>query len=254
MALLTVENPAEGVVLVTLNRPEKYNALSSLLLGELSDAFEALAADTALRALVLTGADPAFCAGLDLIELGTTPDAFTPDALESLQHFPVPVIAAVNGVAITGGLEVALAADFRIASDRARFADTHARVGVLPAWGLTSRLPAAVGQSWARQMSFTGNFVDAALALRIGLVNEVVPHADLVSTAVQRAVDVTSTDAGTVRRIREIYDLVANGTGADGRHAELESSGGGLTLAAPEDFAARRAAVFSRGKQQRAGS
>lgn len=102
-------------------------------------------------------------------------------------------------------------------------------------------------------MSFTGNFVDATLALRIGLVNEVVPHADLMSTPVQRAIGVTSTDGGTLRRIREIYDLVANGSGADGRRAELESRGGELALASPEAFAARRDAVVSRGRQQAAG-
>src|SRR4029453_5828611 len=101
---------------------------------------------------------------------------------------------AITGVAATGGLGLALACDFRIASETARFADTHSRVGVVPAWGLTARLPQAVGQAWARQMSFTGDFVDAATALRIGLVNQVVPAADLLDTAVGLAARIPATD------------------------------------------------------------
>jgi enoyl-CoA hydratase len=248
--LVLVERPADGVTVVTLNRPRKYNALTGALLAELAAACDAILADATVRAVVLTGADPAFCAGIDLGELGTSPEAFGTGTLRAVQELPVPVIAAVNGVAVTGGLELALACDFRIAGDRARFADTHARVGVVPGWGLTARLPAAVGQSWARQMSFTGNFVDAELALRIGLVNEVVPHAQLLERAVQLATDVTSTDPTTLARIRGIYRLGADGSGADALAAEQQASAEGLELADPEQFASRRAAVFARGRQQ----
>jgi enoyl-CoA hydratase len=250
VSLVLVDRPSDGVALLTLNRPEKYNALSTDLLRALVEALDRLADDTSLRALVLTGAGAAFCAGLDLHELETGPSAFDDYSLAGLQSFPVPTIAAVNGVAVTGGLELALACDFRVASDRARFADTHARVGVVPAWGLTWRLPAAVGQSWARQMSFTGNFVDAALAARIGLVNDVLPHDELIAGALRLADDITGTNVETLNRIREIYDAVATGSAADAIHAELESASDGLTIAAPGEFAARRASVFSRGKQQ----
>jgi len=128
-----------------------------------------------VRVIVLTGADPAFCAGLDLTELG---QADSPLAMAAsgpvLPRLSKPLIGAVNGAAITGGLELALACDFLIASELARFADTHARVGIQPGWGLTVELPEAVGLRRARQMSATGNFVDARTALAWGLVNHVV--------------------------------------------------------------------------------
>ena len=160
------------------------------------------------------------------------------------------MIGAINGVAVTGGLELALACDFRVASERARFADTHARVGIVPAWGMTARLSQAVGQAWARQMSFTGDFVDAALALRIGLVNEVVPHDRLLPRAVELAQSIATTVPETLRRIREIYDIIRDGTGADGIRAELETAGQGLALADPAGLAERRRALMDRGRAQ----
>ena len=249
--LVLIDRTVAGVAVVTLNRPEKYNALSSALLRAFDAAMTALNADQGLRAIVLTGADPAFCAGLDLNELGDGSRALSgAHSADPLHDSPVPVIAAVNGVAVTGGLEIALACDFRIASERARFADTHARVGVTPAWGLTARLPQAVGQSWARQMSFSGDFVDASLALRIGLVNEVVPHGELLARCTELAVSITGAASGTLGRIRHSYNLGRDGTGADSLAAEAAWSGAGLVMEDPGQFAARRAAVFSRGRAQ----
>jgi enoyl-CoA hydratase len=246
--LVLTDRPAEGVAVVTLNRPGKYNALSKALLADLDAAMSELGADETLRAIVLTGADPAFTAGIDLVELGEG-TIFGPTAIDSVRNSPVPVIGAINGVAVTGGLELALACDFRIASEKARFADTHARVGVIPAWGLTARLPQAVGQSWARQMSFTGDYVDAVNALRIGLVNEVVPHDELRQRAVQLATTVAGTAAATAAQIRAIYALSRDDTGTAALAAEL-ASGDELVLENPEEFAARRAAVFQRGRGQ----
>ena len=247
--LVLVDRPADGVAVVTLNRPAKYNALTPDLLDQLSAAFDALAADAELRAVVLTGADPAFCAGIDLSHLSTDADRFSATTLSSLHALAVPIIGAINGVAVTGGLEIALACDLRIASDRARFADTHARVGVLPLWGLSAALPAAVGQSWARQMSFTGNFVDAELALRIGLVNEVVPHDELLARAVRLATDITTADPRSVQGIRALYDVAAAGTASNALRAEAD----GGPLHVDGDFAARRDALLQRGKQQVTG-
>jgi enoyl-CoA hydratase len=170
------------VAVVILNRPARRNALSAALLASLRASLAELSADAAIRAIVLTGTDPAFCAGLDLTELGQPGGP-----LSSVASGPVlpslskPLIGAVNGAAITGGLELALACDFLIASERSSFADTHARIGIMPGWGLTVQLPAAVGLRRARQMSATGNFVDARTALDWGLVNHVVPHAELTS-------------------------------------------------------------------------
>jgi enoyl-CoA hydratase len=248
--LAVLDRPAEGVAVLTLNRPAKYNALSAELLATLQRLLGELAGDDGLRALVLTGSDPAFCAGLDLVELGAATE-FSPRALDGLLALPVPVIGAINGVAITGGLELALACDFRIGSERARFADTHARVGLTPAWGLTARLPQTVGQSWARQMSMTGDFVDAPTALRIGLINELVPHDSLLERAVALATAVTSTDKATAARIRELYDLSRDQTGAAALAAEIEISSAGVLISDPGGFAARRAAVFARGRAQR---
>jgi len=246
--LVLVDRPADGVAVVTLNRPAKLNALNRGLLDALVSAVDTLASERALRAVVLTGAGKAFCAGIDLHELGTG-DPIAPEVLDRLRAFPVPVIGAINGVAVTGGLELALMCDFRVASGAARFADTHARVGVVPAWGLTARLPQAVGQGWARQMSFTGDFVDAATALRIGLVNQVVPAADLVGTAVGLATSVASTHEPTLHRIREIYDAVRDGTGADALAEERRSARGGQVSVA-DGLAARTGEVFERGRSQ----
>src|SRR5579871_6531204 len=141
--LVEVDGP---VATVTLNRPGRRNAISGALLTGLRESLAELEADAQVRTIVLTGADPAFCAGLDLTELGQ-PDG----AIRTASRGPVvpdrgkPLIGAINGAAITGGLELALACDFLIASERARFADTHARMGIQPGWGLTVELPAAVG-------------------------------------------------------------------------------------------------------------
>ncbi len=129
---------------------------------------------TGVDVVIVTGADPVFCAGLDLKELGNTTEL--PDISPKWPPMSKPVIGAINGAAVTGGLELALYCDVLIASEQARFADTHARVGLLPTWGLSVRLPQKVGVGMARRMSLTGDYLSAADALRAGLVTEVVPH------------------------------------------------------------------------------
>ena len=160
---------ADFIATVTLNRPARRNALSAELIAGLRRALTDLDARPDVRVIVLTGADPAFCAGLDLTELGQ-PDS----PLRGVARGPVipdlakPLIGAIDGVAVTGGLELALACDFLVASERAQFADTHARVGIQPGWGLTVALPEAAGLRRAREMSATGNFIDAPTALGLG--------------------------------------------------------------------------------------
>ena len=141
-----------------------------------------------VHVMILTGADPAFCAGFDLRNLSTELRSVQQDRqrqpVDHLGMLPVhdtPIIGAINGPAVTGGLELALACDFLIASERARFADTHARVGAMPGGGMTIRLPEVIGINRARQMSLTGDFVGAQLAYEWGLVNEVVPHDQLLA-------------------------------------------------------------------------
>ena len=207
--------------MLTLNRPDKRNALSAALLTELAAQLRAGLDDEATRAVVLTGTDPAFCAGVDLdgIAAGVS---FPEDAVRYLQAASVPVIAAVNGAAITGGLELALACDFRIGSERARFADTHARMGVTPGWGMSARLPQAVGQAWARQMSLTGSFVEAETALRIGLLNELVDHGRLLDRAVELARLIAQTKPEASRRIRDLYAVARDHSGQQALATEAQ--------------------------------
>lgn len=192
--VLLVEK-AEGIATVTLNRPTAMNALSSELREAIADTFQELEADPDVQVAILTGAGKAFCAGLDLKELGqqglSGPDnAVThKDPVTSIGQFSGPVIGAINGVAITGGFELALACDVLIASENARFADTHARVGILPGWGLSQKLSRAIGIYRAKELSLTGNFLSAEQANDWGLVNRVVPAGDLLAIAKGLAAD-----------------------------------------------------------------
>ncbi len=184
--VLLERHPA-GYAVLTLNRPEKLNALSMELRGELISAIEELRRDPAVRVLILTGAGRAFCAGMDLNELSKAESnsarAFALDAVAALLKFEGPVIGAINGVAATGGFEIALACDILIASTEAQFADTHAKVGLLPGWGLSVRLPRRIGLHRAKEMAFTARFVSAAEAEAWGLVNRVVPPGELLGQA-----------------------------------------------------------------------
>ena len=257
--VLLVER-ADRVATVTLNRPASRNALNQELRRTLWQTMAELDADASVAAIVLTGADPAFCAGLDLKELASTGGAALGETGaagdRSTRRGPVPelhtpLIGAVNGVAITGGFEVALACDFLVASERAAFADTHARVGIMPGWGLTVLLPEAVGFRRAKELSATGNFLPAETALAWGLVNHVVPHDQCVPFAQSLAADIATNDDAAVRRIYQTYREGALVTGGDawaleGRVAgEWQSAGRDR-----DDLEARRRAVTERGRSQ----
>ncbi len=249
----------DRIGLVTLNRPESRNALNRALSEGVVEAVAALDADPAVEVTVITGADPAFCAGVDLKEFGSgaaTADRPEPGAGRNpwrgvFRPRTKPLIGAVNGTAVTGGLEVALNCDFLIASDRARFADTHARVGVMPGWGLTVLLAQRVGVARAREMSITGNFVDAQTALAWGLVNHVVPHEEVVAYARQIARDVTTIDTRAVQRMLQTYAEISDTTVAEAWDIELQVSkdweGQGYDLA---DIEARREGIVARGRSQ----
>jgi enoyl-CoA hydratase len=184
--ILLERHPA-GYAVLTLNRPEKLNALSLELRGEMVSALEELSHDHAVRAVILTGAGRAFCAGLDLNELSkggsNSAGAFDLDPVAALLKFEGPVIGAINGVAVTGGFEIAMACDILIASTEAQFADTHAKVGLLPGWGLSVRLPRRIGLHRAKELAFTARFLSAADAETWGLVNRVVPPDQLLVQA-----------------------------------------------------------------------
>ena len=202
------------VTLVTMNRPEHLNALSAELRAHFAQTFDQLAADTTCEVIILTGAGRAFTAGLDLKELGgeKAPDNGAKAAMaerdlaDAMRATPQPIIGAVNGFAITGGFEIALLCDFLIASDKASFADTHARVGVVPGWGLSQHLPRLIGVNRAKEISLTGNFVDAQQALDWGLVNRVVPQAELLSVCEALANDIATTDPATRSEVLRVID------------------------------------------------
>lgn len=266
---------AAGVAMITINRPQARNALNRTVRHRLPELITELEADDAVDVMILTGADPAFSAGVDLKEFGA--GAVGGDELRSGSGERKPesvdmggrnrdgqlpwrgalpprtklLIGAVNGVAVTGGLELALACDFLIASDRARFADTHARVGVMPGWGLTVLLPQRVGVARAREMSVTGNFVDAQLAYDWGLVNHVVPHDDLLAYCRQLAADCRTVDQLAVRRMLSTYDRNSLVTTSEAWVIEDEVSrsweGPGFD---PAEIERRRAGIMERGRSQ----
>jgi enoyl-CoA hydratase len=201
----------EGAVRVlVLNRPEARNALNRNLIRSLYAALRSADDDESVRAVVLTGTDPAFCAGVDLKEAARDGLEYfgefqSQNCITAVAEMRTPVIGAINGATFTGGLEMALGCDFLVASERAVFADTHARVGILPGGGMTARLPQVVGATMARRLSMTGEVVDAARAERIGLVTEVVPHDRLLPRALELAARIADVPTPTMLSLKEIY-------------------------------------------------
>lgn len=247
----------DRIALLTLNRPDARNALSSELLRALPEAIVAADTNDDVDVIVLTGSDPAFCAGLDLRELGSSGANLRGGEVQEAKWtrpWPVttkPVIGAVNGAAVTGGFELALNCDFLIASERAKFGDTHARVGILPGWGLTVLLPQAIGIRRAREMSLTGNFMGAEEALAFGLVNRVVPHDELVPTALSIAADIAGNDQRSVRAMLAEYAEITGSIYNEGLEIEAKtarawnSRKGGFD---PAEVEKRRQAIIDRGR------
>ena len=258
--MLVLVEVADGVGTVTLNRPEARNALSGALTRELEQAVTDLDGRDDVACMVLTGADPAFCAGVDLKALATDAGVNDPDRLrQPLAHHgflpphETPVIGAINGATVTGGLELALNCDFLIASDRARFADTHARVGAMPGAGLTIRLPQVVGVDRARRMSFTGDFVDAQTAYDWGLVAEVVPHERLLQRAREIAAAVVSIPSDNIREIRRMYEEIGALSGREAWDAESAWSRRWMQQFDQTRLAGEREKIMSRGRAQSTG-
>lgn len=204
---LIVETDGEGIAVVTLNRPAARNALSRLLRETLLAELSRLQHDPFIGAIILTGSDPAFCGGMDTKELEREPESIHTigPRYQPLFESRKPVIGAINGAAMTGGLELALACDWLIAADTAIFADGHTRLGMTPGWGLTVLLAEAVGTRRARQLITTGMTLDAETAMSWGLVNEVVPHAQLLERAREVALAVIANDSAAVAAVLETF-------------------------------------------------
>lgn len=255
--ILKIEKES-GVALVTLNRPEAMNALSNALRGQLADAFAELNADESVRVIVLTGAGKAFTAGLDLKELGSDASALgaanatTPqkNPVKAIEQCKKPVIGAINGAAITGGFEVALACDILYASTNARFADTHARVGIMPGWGLSQKLSRLIGVHRAKELSLSGNFLDAKTAEAWGLVNRVFAPEDLLPAAMKLAADIATAPADKVAAYKRLIDEGFAKSFGDAMAHEHAFSSALNSQVTPDSVARARETVMERGRTQ----
>jgi enoyl-CoA hydratase len=188
----------DKVALITLNRPERHNAICQDLLVNLYNYVDEVANNDEIRVAIITGAGKSFCSGIDLSVIGKD-DLLNPrgdgkDLPDVLRPCKKPIIGAINGNTITGGFELALNCDFLIASENARFTDSHAKIGIHPGWGMTQLLQQAVGLRMAKQISFTCKPLSAQNALRLGLVNEVVAPEALLPRAKEIARDICATN------------------------------------------------------------
>ncbi len=205
--LFDVQN---SIAIITLNRPERRNSINRALLSGLYDSIDEVSRNEEIKAAIITGSGKSFCSGIDLSVIGKE-NLFDvrgngidlPDVFGACRK---PIIGAVNGHAITGGFEIALNCDFLIASENAMFADTHAKVGIHPGWGMTQLLQQAVGMRMAKQMSLTCQFINAGQALKHGLVNEVVPHDDLMKRTLEIAAQICENRYDMVLTVRDLIN------------------------------------------------
>lgn len=251
--VVLVERPQRGCAVLTLNRPHALNALSTELRRAFVQELSSLAGDESLSAVVVTGGGRAFCAGLDLKEIGTQgipKVGHADDPVSALHQFPLPVIAAINGPAVTGGLELALACDVTIASHSATFADTHARIGVMPGWGLSQKLSRLIGIGRAKEMAFSGNFVDAETAERWGMVNRVVAPDALLPACLSLAADMASSLPEMLHAYKSLIDEGRELPLGEALALERRRSGDWAQSLRPGDLASRRTAVLQRGRSQ----
>ena len=200
----------EGVALITLNRPERHNSICQDLLVNLYGCIDEVSADVEIVAAVITGNGRSFCSGIDLAVIGKDnlldPRGDGKDMPDIFASCPKPIIGAINGNTITGGFELAMHCDFLIASENARFIDSHAKVGIHPGWGMTQLLQRSVGHRMAKQLSFTCKPLSAADALRCGLVNEVVSPAELIPRAKQIAQDICEVNYDILMQMKALIE------------------------------------------------
>jgi enoyl-CoA hydratase/carnithine racemase len=226
-----------GIATVTLNRPERYNALGRRIVDELGEALESIEGAGEVRAIVLTGAgDKAFCSGVDLKERAEMDadgrwshnralGAFA----ERLARLQVPTIAALNGLAFGGGLEIALACDFRVAAEGARFALPEVGIGIVPGAGGTQRLPRLIGVTKAKELILTGRRISAEDALDIGLVSKVVPRSSLMEEARSLAEEIAANSPLAVAYAKAAVDLASETTIEQGLRYETAAIRATLT-------------------------
>lgn len=227
-----------GLATLTLNRPEKLNALTPVVFEELAEHLTALAQDSAVRCLVLTGAGRSFCAGHDLSALSDTDDPGhlkrAAEIVDQLEAFPQPTIGKIRGHCMTGGLELALGCDLIVAGQSAQFADTHGKWGLAPVWGMSVRLPERVGRSKAKEISFTSRRIDGRSAADMGLADHCAADDRLDDAVEELAAQIISNSAGTNRIYKSLFAHHATTSRAEALQFERE-----LPFGMPEDFGAR---------------
>ena len=247
---------ADGIATLTMNRPAQMNCLSRQLRNNLLAALREVSDDSGVDVIILTGAgNKAFSAGADLKELEQAPlqpeemgvDCPVMRAFESLQK---PIIAAINGYTVAGGFELAVNCDILVASTNARFADTHCRVGIVPAWGLTQYLTMLIGPVRARYLSFTGNYLEAAIAKEWGLVLDVVAPEQLLPYCRKLAQDIISCDRWTIRNVRSAMRVGLQQSIHQGLLVEADFAKESVRRFDASAFGAKRKAVMNRGKRQ----
>ena len=231
MAVLVIRNDAGGVATLTLNRPDALNALNLALFLELRSHIEDIGSDTdGVGCVVLRGAGRSFCAGNDLksIQVGEEPPnpPFQADTIDMLEALPQPVIAEVRGHCYTGGLELALGCDLLVASDTAKFSDTHGKWGMTPRWGMSQRLPRRVGYLKAKEMSYTARVYSGADAVAMGLANQCVPNGELEIVVSSMADDIVATSWHSLRGNKMLYNKGQDYTFREGMAFEMAKSPG----------------------------
>jgi len=246
----------DGIAKITFNRPKALNALNNALLGEFSNALDEISADEAVRVLVLTGSgEKSFVAGADITELATfnalQAKVFAKkgqEIISKLQELSIPAIAAVNGFALGGGSEMALACDFIYASDNAMFGLPEITLGIIPGFGGTQRLPRLIGANMAKEMIFTGKMIPAAEAKEIGLVNKVCAQAELMGEVMKTAKTIASKGRVSLRAAKQ---SVVSGLNADIKTGlNIECDAFALCMASEDSkegtsaFLEKRKAVF----------
>ncbi len=259
---ILLETNDNGVVTLTLNRPKQLNALSVALRADIVAAIRRLSAEDQCRVIVFTGNGRAFTAGVDLKEAGQSgfslgteggdkTDAPDTDMASAFAACPHPIIMAINGFAITGGFELALMGDVILASTDAKFADTHARVGLMPVWGLSQKLPRIIGLARAKELSLTGNFLDAETAERWGLVNRTCAPDDLLPTAQKLAADMAQVDPALLKKYKTVIDEGARMPLADALKMEIHVGNAHNSAVTPEAAESSRKSVMERGREQK---
>jgi enoyl-CoA hydratase/carnithine racemase len=240
----------ENIAIITLNRPEALNALSSGLLKELDSVLEEIRNDDKIRSVIITGAGRAFSAGADLSEAGSGDESDMRARMElgqkvfdKIETFDKPVIAAINGYALGGGLELAIACDMRIASEKASFGNPEVNIGLIPSWGGCVRLPKLIGRAKAAQLILMGERIDAKEAEKVGLVNKVVPPDELRSTAIYMAGQLATKAPIAIRLAKKILSKAMEISMEEGNKMMVE---GGITCAKSEDIIEGISAFFEK--------